>query len=157
MGPVKRLAAGAVAAIVAAATGVIAYHEGYVTHTYADPIGIPTVCYGHTGAGVVAGKEYTRAECDALLDSDVRQVLTSLQWCLAADLKPNEWAALVSLAYNTGAVAICRSTIARMINAGQPASEWCRQFARWIYAGGRVLPGLVKRRAHEQALCLGAA
>lgn len=153
----RRLTVGAIAAICALCGPLIAYHEGYVPHTYADPVGIPTVCYGHTGAGVVDGKTYTHDECDALLSGDMRRTLDALTACIHADLRPNEWAALTSLAYNTGTAPVCRSTIARMIAAGQPAATWCKQFARWVYAGGRVLPGLVKRRAAEQALCLGDA
>ena len=65
-----RIAAGALAAILAVAAPIIAYHEGYVPNTYADPIGIPTVCFGHTGPDVEWGQEYTRAQCDALLTGD---------------------------------------------------------------------------------------
>lgn len=152
-----RLGAGLVAAVLGIAAPLVAYHEGYIPHTYADPIGIPTACYGHTGADVVAGKTYTLGECEALLTGDLHATLAGLDRCIDADLKPNQWAALTSLAYNVGYPKVCRSTIVRMIAAGQPAATWCRQFARWVYAGGRVLPGLIKRRAAEQAMCLGGA
>ncbi len=150
-----RIAAGVAGAIIAIAAPVIAYHEGYVPKTYADPIGIPTVCFGQTGAAAKPGAEYTREECEAMLTAEVADTLTALDRCLHARLEPQQWAALTSLAYNTGTGAICKSTIARMIRAGRPAIEWCEQFPRWVYAGGRVLPGLVKRRAAERALCLG--
>lgn len=150
-----RIAAGALAAILAVAAPIIAYHEGYVPNTYADPIGIPTVCFGHTGPDVEWGQEYTRAQCDALLTGDTLKTVAGLDTCIRVDLQPNEWAALTSLAYNVGYRAVCRSTIVRMIHAGTPAAQWCQQFSRWIYAGGKVLPGLVKRRAAEQSMCLG--
>lgn len=152
-----RIVAGMAGVIVAIAAPVIAYHEGYVPKTYADPIGIPTVCFGQTGSAAKPGIEYTRAECDAMLNAEVADTLTALDRCLAVPLEPHQWAALTSLAYNTGTGAICKSTIARMIRAGRPAIEWCEQFPRWVYAGGKVLPGLVKRRAAERKVCLGEA
>ncbi|OJA47844.1 glycoside hydrolase family protein [Burkholderia ubonensis] len=68
-------------------------------------------------------------------------------------------AAAVSFAYNVGAGAYCGSTTAKRFSAG----DWkgaCRAMneadngrPQWVTAGGRVLPGLVKRRAEERALC----
>lgn len=152
-----RIAAGISGVIIAIAVPLIAYHEGYVPKTYADPIGIPTVCFGQTGAAAKPGVEYSLAECEAMLNAEVTDILTALDRCLAARLEPQQWAALTSLAYNVGTGAICKSTIARMIRSGAPAAQWCEQFPRWVYAGGKVLPGLVKRRADERKLCLGEA
>jgi len=152
-----RIAASIAGAIIAIAAPVIAYHEGYVPKTYADPIGIPTVCFGQTGPAAKPGAEYTREECEAMLAGEIVTTLARLDQCLATPLSPPEWAALTSLAYNVGTNAICSSTIARMIRSGAPAAQWCEQFPRWVYAGGKVLPGLVKRRAAERKICLGEA
>jgi lysozyme len=46
---------GVTGAGLAALAAFVGYHEGYIPHTYADPVGIPTICYGHTGAGRDAG------------------------------------------------------------------------------------------------------
>lgn len=146
---------GLLAAICAICAPIIAYYEGYVPHTYADAVDVPTACYGHTGADVVPGETYTLAECRALLDQDVREHLDGIMACIDAELPSHEWAALASLAYNVGVGAVCDSTIARMIRRGEPASVWCEQFDRWVWAGGRKLPGLIKRRAGEKMLCLG--
>ena len=62
---------GFAALVLALAAPVVAYFEGYVPTTYADPIGIPTICYGHTGADVVAGRVASRAECETLLHGDL--------------------------------------------------------------------------------------
>lgn len=150
-----RLTAGAIGLVLAIAAPVIAYHEGYIPKTYADPIGIPTVCYGQTGQAARPGAEYTLEECEGMLATEAVEVMTRLDKCLQAPLEPHEWAALVSLSYNVGTGAICSSTIARLIKAGEPAAVWCEQFPRWVYAGGKVLPGLVKRRVAERELCLG--
>lgn len=150
----KKLAAGIIAVICAICTPIIAYYEGYVPRTYRDSVNVPTACFGHTG-DVLANYEYTRAECDKLLAGDVLEALHGIDVCIDKELKPNEWAALTSLAFNVGTGAVCRSTIVRMIKEGKPPAIWCEQFDRWIYAGGKVLTGLIKRRASEKMLCLG--
>lgn len=152
-----RIGVALIGVVLGVAGPLIAYHEGYVPKTYADPIGIPTVCYGQTGPAAKPDAEYTREECEAMLAGEIVTTLARLDQCLATPLSPSEWAALTSLAYNVGTHAICSSTIARMIRSGAPGAEWCEQFPRWVYAGGKVLPGLVKRRAAERKICLGEA
>lgn len=61
-------------------------------------------------------------------------------------------AALASFVYNVGEGQFSRSTLLRKLNAGD-AREACAELSRWVYAGGRVLTGLVKRRAAERELC----
>ena len=148
-------------AVIGAAIGIIApliaYYEGFMPKTYVDPVGIPTVCYGQTGAAAKPGAVYTQEEGETMMAGEIVAPLARLDQCLQSPLAPHEWAALTSLAYNVGTGAICSSTIARMIRAGAPGSEWCEQFPRWVYAGGKVLPGLVKRRAAERKICIGEA
>jgi lysozyme len=67
-------------------------------------------------------------------------------------VRPNQLGPAVDFAYNAGVGAWCKSAMARRFEAG----DWgggCAAFSQWIYAGGKVLPGLVKRRAAERALC----
>lgn len=150
-----------VAAIIAAgglalAVPVVVLFEGLVTTTYSDPVGIPTICYGHT-ATATPGRTATQDECQGLLDQDMQIALAGISECVNSELKPNEWAALVSFSYNVGTGAACGSTMVRMINAGHPPTNWCPQLQRWVYAGGRKLKGLERRREAELALCLGNA
>ena len=77
--------------------------------------------------------------------------------CVVAPLAANEAAALTSFAFNVGTDALCGSTLARKANAGAPASAWCAELDRWVFAHGVKLSGLVKRRAAERALCEGTA
>ena len=92
---------------------------------------------------------------------DVRRFEGALKGCVTAELTQGEYDSLVSLAYNVGADAVCKSTMVRLHNAGQHA-EACAQFDRWNYFQGRDCrdpanrcTGLVKRRADERAQCEG--
>jgi lysozyme len=143
------------AAVLALCAPLVAYYEGYVPHSYADPIGIPTACYGHTGPEVRLGQKYTRAECQALLEGDLAEAYAAVRRCIRS---PNDHqaAALTSAAYNAGPAIVCGSTLQRKANAGDWAGA-CAQLDRWVYAGGIKLRGLVRRRAAERALCEGRA
>ncbi|WP_418287765.1 lysozyme [Microbulbifer agarilyticus] len=129
--------------------------EGLRTTAYYDPIQIPTICYGHTLTATM-GESKTIAECDQLLQDDMRQTLSGLAACVRPELQPNQWAALVSWSYNVGAGAACGSTLMRKVNAGATPDEWCPELRRWVYAGGQRLAGLVRRREAELKLCLGS-
>jgi len=65
-----------------------------------------------------------------------------------------EWDAYVSWAYNVGAAAACKSTLVKKLNRSDYVGA-CNELLRWNRAGGRVLPGLVKRRKAERNMCLG--
>jgi lysozyme len=142
------------AAVLALAIPLVSAFEGYVPHTYADPVGIPTACYGHTGADVTPGRTYSDAECAALLRGDLGEAYEMVRECIHVPLTPGQAAALTSAAYNVGPSIVCGSTLGRMANAGKPAREWCPQLRRWIYAHGVKFPGLVKRREAETQLCM---
>lgn len=129
--------------------------EGTVFHTYPDPIGIATACTGHTGEGVVAGKTYTPAECQQFLESDLVDHAEGVLRCVPSLRgQTGPLAASVSFAFNVGDAKFCGSTMARKFNAGDVMGA-CAEFTRWVYAGGKQLPGLVKRRATERAICEG--
>ncbi|WP_434033736.1 lysozyme [Cupriavidus sp. a3] len=128
--------------------------EGVILRGYKDPIGIVTACAGHTKTAVL-GRPYSPAECTVLLDADLVEHADGVLACTPV-LKGQTYrlAAATSFAFNTGVAAYCRSTMARKFNAGDYAGA-CAEFSRWTYAGGRELPGLVKRRASERAMCEG--
>ena len=142
------------AAVLAAAGPVVMYFEGKRNQAYLDPVNVMTVCYGHTG-NVRAGEVLSDEQCLGLLDQDMRQALLMVSECIDVELAVHEWAALTSWTYNVGSGAACRSTLAKQVNAGLGPQVWCQQLLRWIYAGGRQLPGLVRRREAEYRLCLG--
>lgn len=138
----------------AIATPFVMKWEGLKTTTYRDVVGIPTVCYGETGPHIRMGMQFTREECRAMLDRRVLQYARRLDACIATPLTPYQGAAVLELGYNVGTTAVCRSTLARMIREGQPASAWCPQLRRWVFAQGRKYRGLVNRREDSLLMCM---
>tara|TARA_R110000751_G_scaffold2018_11_gene9334 strand:- start:177100 stop:177684 length:585 start_codon:yes stop_codon:yes gene_type:complete len=109
-----------------------------------------TIGWGATGPGIGPGSVWTQQQCDARLESDVARHARDVAIALGdAPTTQAQFDALVSFHYNTGAIA--RSTLLRRHLAGDyRAAE--QGFARWNRAGGRVLKGLVRRRAAEARL-----
>ncbi|MDR8876222.1 lysozyme [Burkholderia multivorans] len=157
--PKKTLAGVVGAAAAALLFSMVPKFEGLELVARPDPIGIITACYGDT-KNVRAGQRFTPAECRARLEQRLIEHAEPVLKCTPG-LKGHTFqlAAAVSFAYNVGAGAYCGSTTAKRFNTG----DWkgaCRAMneadngrAQWVTAGGRVLPGLVKRRAEERALC----
>lgn len=160
--PVKTAAALAAcaAACLAAAVTHLKTDEGKRNVDYRDLAGIPTACYGHTGADVKVGTRRTDAACDALLSTDVRAKMAGVAACVPAlATRPDEWAASTRMAYNTGVPAFCGSSTARAFNAGQWRAG-CDAMLAWdkaVVKGVKVeVPGLLARRQRERAQCLAA-
>ena len=150
----KRLA---VAAALAAALAIPA--EGIKLTPYYDPPGILTVCRGHTGPDVRLGQRYTLQQCDALLDTDMREAVATVERCVPGLPEP-VLAAFGDAVYNMGPTIACNttsSTAARMLKARDLAGA-CDQLLRWTKArvGGVMvdLPGLVKRRKAAREVCI---
>lgn len=150
----KHVAGGAM--VLASAAVLIAPFEGYRDRTYRDVVGVPTVCYGETDrAAVRAGlrRTFTHAECLDMLAKSLPKYDAALMRCVRGSMPDSVHIAGISLAYNVGGGAVCRSTFVRLINAGDFRGA-CNALARFNRAGGRVIPGLVRRRAKERAVCL---
>lgn len=145
-------AAGGFAAAIALAVPGIILFEGTIHHGYRDPIGIVTSCTGHTGPDAILGRVYSASECTAQLEADLRLAEANIRPCIRVPISDKTRAAFISFSFNVGARAFCRSTVARDLNAGRRAHA-CAGLSRWVYAVGRPLPGLVRRRATERRLC----
>ncbi len=152
----KTVAGVAFGAVLLVVTPFVVKWEGNEDVGYKDVIGIATACIGHTGPEVVVGKRYTDEECQQFFASDIGRTAVGIDACIHTPLKVNEVSAVLSLAFNTGHKPVCKSTMVRLINEGAPAAAWCREFTKWVYAGGRKIRGLVNRRNDEMKLCLGA-
>ncbi|WP_417724547.1 lysozyme [Salipiger sp.] len=131
--------------------------EGLRTKAYRDPVGIWTVCYGET-LGVKPTDTYTAEQCAAMLAERLIVFRAGLHPYFTAEtragrLPPARDAAYVSLAYNVGVAGAGGSTATRRLNAGDIRGG-CEALTWWNKAGGRVLRGLVNRRAEEKAMCL---
>lgn len=124
--------------------------EGLRLKAYKCPAGVWTVGYGSTGPHVKPDTVITADEAERLLLDDLVRFEqgVALQCQIATD---NQFAALVAFAFNVGLEALRTSTLRRMHNEGNYAGA-AGQFGRWNRGGGRVLPGLIKRRAAEAAL-----
>lgn len=138
-----------------AATGAIMLtntFEGTVLKTYKDPIGIITACKGHTAPDLKMNQTFTPEQCDEIQYADLLKHADGLK-CVTLPMTDSEKAAYLSFIFNVGEKAFCDSSIVRRMNKGDSVGA-CNELPRWVHAGGRVLPGLVSRRAAERDLCL---
>lgn len=124
-----------------------------LVEAYPDPAtgGAPwTIGWGATGPEIGPGTVWTQAQCDARLERDLVRYAADVSQAIGeAATTQNQFDALVSFHYNTGAIG--RATLTRKHVAGDHAGA-AREFARWNRAGGRVLRGLTRRRAAEAEL-----
>ncbi|MDG2534258.1 lysozyme [Sphingomonas sp. HITSZ_GF] len=122
---------------------------------YPDPGtgGAPwTIGWGSTGPGINPGLVWTQAQCDARLEQDVTSFAAQVSTAIGdAPTSQNQFDAMVDFAYNLGIANLEGSTLLRLHKAGNYAGA-AAQFPLWDRAAGKVLPGLQKRRAAEQAL-----
>lgn len=145
-----------IAALALSAAGLVGIvgFENYTSQAIIPVTGdVPTVGFGTTG-GVKLGDTTTPPKALARALSDISKFESALRQCVTVPLTQGEYDAFVSLAYNIGPGAFCGSTLVRLLNAGDYAGA-CAQISRWNRQGGRVLPGLVKRREAERAKCEG--
>ena len=141
-----------IAAVLLAAPTVMLF-EGLELRTYADPVGIPTACYGETSREFLEIKDtFTKEECTLALGASLAKHANEVAQCIKVPVKPYEAASIISWSYNIGTTAACRSTLVRKLNAGE---EWCSELKRWVYADGRKLRGLEHRREAEYKMCIG--
>lgn len=130
-------------------------HEGLSLVSYRCPAGVWTIGYGHTGADVRPGMAINLAMARELFESDLAKFevglgkLIAAQTSLAEQLTQNRYDALLSFGYNVGLEALKSSTLWKKVCANPNDETIAGEFARWIYAKGTKLPGLIKRRAGE--------
>ena len=134
---------------------LIKAHEGLRLSAYTDPVGVWTIGYGHTTAAgppkVERGMKITEAGADAILRQDLAKFERYVTDAVKVPLSQNEFDALVSFTFNLGPSNLRSSTLLRKLNAGDRAGA-ADEFLKWTKAGGKTLPGLVKRREAERAL-----
>lgn len=138
-------------AAVAIATPLIVKYEGLRFQAYLDATGIPTACYGAT-LDIRASMTFDQGQCDAMLERDVQRALSVVDE-QAPGINVYQRAAFTSFVYNVGEGKFTHSTMLRRLKAGDVVGA-CNELPRWVYAGGKKLPGLVKRRKAERQLCL---
>lgn len=134
---------------------LVKHFEGFRATAYKDPVGVWTIGYGETGPFVHADTTVTEPEAARWLAD--RLLLCALEigrLVTGVYLMPHQTAALQSFLYNIGSGAFARSTMRRKLNAGDFDGA-AAEFPKWRKAGGKVLPGLVRRRDAERRLFEG--
>jgi lysozyme len=129
------------------AAGIVA-HEGMRKVAYVDPVGVVTVCAGHTKTAKL-GQTKTDAECAALLQADAQYAGVAVKRLVKVPVTQRQYDALVSFVFNVGESNFATSSLLKKINASDCWGAG-REFIRWTYAGGKQLAGLVKRRDDER-------
>ena len=145
----------ALLALSASALVGIAVHEGYRGEAYEPVKGdVPTIGFGTT-EGVEMGDRITPERALVRLLNDANKFQNAVRRCAPVPMHQYEFDAYVSLTYNIGEGAFCKSTLVKKLNAGDYEGA-CEQILRWDRFNGRPLPGLTKRRQQEYEQCLGS-
>ena len=124
--------------------------EGLSLTAYVCPAGVLTIGYGHTGPDVYAGMKITAAQAESYLASDLQKFANIVNSAVRVPLNRNQRGALTSFTFNVGGGAFRTSTLLKRLNAGEdPNTVATQELPRWNKGGGKVLPGLVRRRQAE--------
>lgn len=121
--------------------------EGLRLEAYLDAAGVPTIGYGHTG-DVLMGDRITEYWAGELLKEDLEQIEVAINEMHVARTQ-GQFDALVSFAFNIGTGRLKRSRLLKCIRRGMSRNEIRSEFKRWVFAGGKPLKGLEKRREWE--------
>jgi lysozyme len=135
-------------------TDLVKHFEGLYLTAYLCPAGVWTIGYGHTGlkhkdGTVKAGRKITKAQAEELLKHDLSVFAPSVEKLVKVPLEQHQFDALVSFHFNTGALG--KSTLLKKLNQNDKGGA-ALEFLKWTRGGGKVLPGLVRRRKAEQYL-----
>ena len=128
--------------------------EGFASEIYICPGGWPTIGYGHVvrdGEQVRFADGIDEATAEDLLRRDVESAERAVPRLIRVPLEDGQFDALSSFAFNLGAGALQRSTLRRKVNREEHAAVPA-EFQRWVWAGGRKLKGLIRRREAEAKL-----
>ena len=128
--------------------------EGCKLKAYRCPANVCTIGYGHTSAAgdpkVTDGMTITKKEADEILSRDLVKYEKAVEEMVNQPLTQHQFDVLVDFAYNAGIGNLKSSTLLKKVNAGDfdavPA-----ELMKWTKGGGKVLPGLVRRRQAESA------
>ena len=133
-----------------ATTALVKEFEGLYLTAYICPAGVLTIGYGHTGSDVYTGMKITAAQATTYLTHDLQKFANCVNSYVKVNLNPNQRGSLTSFSFNLGCGALQGSTLLKRINAGEnPNTVASEEMPRWVNGGGKVLPGLVRRRAAE--------
>ena len=121
--------------------------EGCRLEAYQDAAGVPTIGYGHT-KNVRMGDRISEYWAKEMLREDIEEAEWQVKELNVARTE-GQLDALVSFVFNLGIGRLKRSTLLKTIREGGSKAQITKEFKRWVYADGKLLPGLVKRREWE--------
>lgn len=122
-------------------------HEALRLTAYKDAVGVWTIGYGHTSTAK-QGMVITEAEAEKLLKQDLKTAEVEINRHLLP-LKQHQFDSLTSFVFNVGIGSFRRSTLLKRLKIDVNHPDIANQFNRWVYGGGKILKGLVKRRKEE--------
>ena len=132
---------------------LIKKHEGFSSEPYLCPGEVWTIGYGHTQGITSYTYPISEDQAELLLRDDIAAVEKIIRTYVSVPLTSEQYSALVSFVFNIGEGNFRRSTLLRKLNA-EDYTGAAGEFPRWIYAAGRRLKGLEKRRREERDLFL---
>ena len=121
-----------------------------------DPPGVVTACIGMTNfdrPDLKVGQTFTPEQCKRYLLEDLPRYSRQMERCIKADMPPHRRASMISFTYNVGGGNLCKSSVARHMNAGN-VQEACDALLLYVKANGKYLRGLENRRRWEREWCL---
>ena len=132
---------------------LIKHFEGFRSTVYLCAAGVPTLGFGSTHGITMASPPITAEEGLELLMLDIAKFERGVNRLIDVPLNQNQFDALTSFAFNLGNGSLQASTLRKKVNR-EDYEGAADEFPRWVFAGGRKLNGLVKRRYAERALFL---
>ena len=129
--------------------------EGFRSEPYQDSVGVWTIGYGHTHGRDTwpDSRPITDEEATIYLRGDLAVAEDAVNAYIIVPLNQNQFDALVSFTFNLGSENLRKSTLRRKLSYSDYTGA-AEEFGKWIYAGGKILTGLVMRRAKEKELFL---
>jgi lysozyme len=124
--------------------------EGCRLDAYLDSVGVPTIGYGHTH-GVTLGMTCTQDQAEQWLQQDIQVAAEAVNRMVTVTLTQQEFDALVDFTFNLGTGSLQKSTLLRLLNAGDYKGA-ATEFDKWDKAGGKVMAGLLRRRQSEEQM-----
>lgn len=129
-------------------------YEGFSATAYRCPANVWTIGVGHTNGVTEKSAPISEEEAMALLHEDLEEAASGVNRLVKVPLTQGQFDALVSFVFNLGAGSLASSTLLKKLNASDYLGA-AEEFNRWVHGGGKVLPGLVRRRVEERALFQG--
>lgn len=130
--------------------------EGFRAKAYKDAVGLPTIGFGTLIDSAeekhLLTETISKEQAEVLLRKELAMIEKKFTIMTTSKVNQNQYDALVSFAYNLGIYNLKSSTLLKKVNANPADVTIRKEFAKWVNAGGKVLPGLVRRRQAEADL-----